>query len=74
MAGTMQPRDAERPTLTTPDHTAVDATPDPWAVPLVEASRSHIPESFAALRYRDFRLLLGGLFMALSGWWMIIVA
>jgi MFS family permease len=32
-----------------------------------------MPESLAALRYRDFRLLLGGLFMALSGWWMIIV-
>ncbi len=64
----------ERPTLTTPDQTAVNATPDPWAVPLVEAARSRIPESFAALRYRDFRLLLGGLFMALSGWWMIIVA
>jgi MFS family permease len=33
-----------------------------------------LPDRLAALRYRDFRLLLGGLFMALSGWWMIIVA
>ena len=33
-----------------------------------------MPEGLAALRYRDFRLLLVGLFMALSGWWMIIVA
>jgi MFS family permease len=46
---------------------------DTWAVP--EASGStRLPERLAALRYRDFKLLLGGLFMALTGWWMIIVA
>jgi MFS family permease len=33
-----------------------------------------LPPHLESLRYRDFRLLLGGLFMALSGWWMIIVA
>ncbi len=61
-------------TSDTPATEESDATADPWAIPLVEGSRSRIPESFAALRYRDFRLLLAGLFMALSGWWMIIVA
>ncbi|MFN8638401.1 MAG: MFS transporter [Dehalococcoidia bacterium] len=35
---------------------------------------SRLPVALEALRYRDFRLLLAGLFMALSGWWMIIVA
>ena len=38
------------------------------------SGKSALPRSLEALRYRDFRLLLGGLFMALSGWWMIIVA
>lgn len=33
-----------------------------------------MPETLAALRYRDFRLLLVGLFFALSGWWMMVVA
>ncbi|MCK9485367.1 MAG: MFS transporter [Dehalococcoidia bacterium] len=28
----------------------------------------------AALRYRDFRLLLLGVFLAMSGWWMMIIA
>lgn len=45
------------------------------SMPVPEASGlAWLPDSLAALRYRDFRLLLGGLFMALSGWWMIIVA
>jgi len=43
-------------------------------VPPVAAARSRLPDSLAALRYRDFRLLFAGLFLALSGWWMIIVA
>jgi MFS family permease len=33
-----------------------------------------VPEAFAALRYRDFRLLTAGLAAAISGWWMIVVA
>ena len=33
-----------------------------------------MPEAFAALRYRDFRLLTAGLAAAISGWWMIVVA
>ena len=61
-------------TSNTPASDAPEATTDPWAIPLIDGSRSRIPESFAALRYRDFRLLLAGLFMALSGWWMILVA
>src|SRR5690606_8683677 len=47
---------------------------DPWAVAPIPCESSPIPEALAALRYRDFKLLLVGLFMALSGWWMIIVA
>ncbi|MEZ4502611.1 MAG: MFS transporter [Dehalococcoidia bacterium] len=43
-------------------------------MPLIPGDASRIPEGLAALRYRDFRLLLIGLFLALSGWWMIIVA
>lgn len=35
---------------------------------------SRIPNALAALRYRDFRLFLLGIFSALSGWWMILVA
>lgn len=49
------------------------AADDVWAVPEA-AGPSRLPERLAALRYRDFKLLLGGLFMALTGWWMIIVA
>jgi MFS family permease len=65
----------EAPDLTTaaPPEEPV-ASPDPWAVPLAAASASRLPETLAALRYRDFRLLLAGLFFALSGWWMMVVA
>lgn len=48
---------------------------DEFAVPpAIGVGPGWLPERLGALRYRDFRLLLGGLFMALSGWWMIIVA
>jgi MFS family permease len=46
---------------------------DPQAVALATGA-AWMPAQLEALRYRDFRLLLGGLFLALSGWWMIIVA
>ncbi len=59
--------------MTTPQTPPSEST-DPWAVPLADAARSRVPEALAALRYRDFRLLIVGLFLALSGWWMIIVA
>ncbi|MGE0229020.1 MAG: MFS transporter [Dehalococcoidia bacterium] len=46
---------------------------DAWVVePLPPVS--WLPERLSPVRYRDFRLLLAGLLMALSGWWMIIVA
>ena len=35
---------------------------------------SRLPETLAALRYRDFRLLTFGTGFAIGGWWMIIVA
>jgi MFS family permease len=43
-------------------------------VPLIDDASSRIPRAVQALRYRDFRLLIVGLFLALSGWWMVIVA
>ncbi len=66
--------DPERP-VAVAEATEAAAPSDEYAVPLaIGAGPSWLPERLAALRYRDFRLLLGGLFMALSGWWMIIVA
>lgn len=55
------------------DDSGIEAPPDAWVV-LPATGGGWLPASLEALRYRDFRLLLGGLFMALSGWWMIIVA
>ena len=52
----------------------IEALPvDSWTVPAATGAR-WVPAQLESLRYRNFRLLLGGLFMALSGWWMIIVA
>jgi len=59
---------SERTTAPMPPET------EPPAVVPIPRDASRIPDAVAALRYRDFRLLLLGLFLALSGWWMMIVA
>src|SRR5690606_4433180 len=58
-----------------PDIGPLDAEPPaPAGVAEVPREASRIPDALAALRYRDFQLLLLGLFLALTGWWMMIVA
>lgn len=54
-------------------HAAVMPRADSWVVEPLPPVR-WLPERLSPVRYRDFRLLLAGLLMALSGWWMIIVA